>query len=125
MSSPMFRLWHHPESDAYFYAVPGEWQAGADGSLCNDVSDSDFHIEQSILRGTTVSDIKQHEYADPALMAMSRLVADHMKRATKCCPNCAGFNIKKELCEKVNNMRPPAHIIAFGCNFFEENGVPF
>ncbi len=68
---------------------------------------------------------KQHVYAADVIAGMNKLVDNLCQRSTKCCPNCAGFNIKKELCEKVNNMRPPAHIIAFGCNFFEENGVPF
>jgi hypothetical protein len=47
-----------------------------------------------------------------------------LQNATKCCPNCERFTPNKEIC-KLNNMRPPANIIAFGCEMFEDVFLPF
>lgn len=68
---------------------------------------------------------QEHEYGIEALTRISKLVADHMVRATKCCPNCENFSHdRREVCQ-LNNMRPPAVIIAFGCECFVECDIPF
>lgn len=52
----------------------------------------------------------------------------HGKEAEKmltCCVNCLHFNIDSELC-KIAKARPPAKIIAFGCDSFEDiDKIPF
>lgn len=55
---------------------------------------------------------------------MHPLIREALKIATKCCPNCARFDIKAERC-KMNNLHPPAAIIAFGCEMFEDLALPF
>lgn len=68
---------------------------------------------------------KEHSYGTDALLIVSKLVADHMTRATKCCPNCEHFEASTvERC-RLNGLRPPASIIAFGCELFENNDLPF
>ncbi len=67
---------------------------------------------------------REHSFGNDALLSVSKLVADHMQRAIKCCPNCENFGVKDEKCS-LNGMRPPAHIIAFGCECFVDNDVPF
>jgi 5-formaminoimidazole-4-carboxamide-1-beta-D-ribofuranosyl 5'-monophosphate synthetase len=43
----------------------------------------------------------------------------------KTCMYCENFNEEKELC-KLYNMRPPAAIIAFGCEKYEDDDeIPF
>ena len=59
------------------------------------------------------------ELIDNLTVSMARLA----EKAIICCPNCIHFS-GKETCE-LNNLRPPAKIIAFGCERFELNDVPF
>lgn len=43
----------------------------------------------------------------------------------KCCLNCEHFNQHQELC-KLANARPPARVIVFGCELWEDqDGIPF
>lgn len=71
-----------------------------------------------------MSSPKQHLFGADALVSVSKIVADHMQRAIKCCPNCEHFQIKAEKCG-LNSQRPPAHVIAFGCECFSETDIPF
>jgi len=66
-----------------------------------------------------------HSYDEPSLRALAKLVDNHMTRVTKCCVNCEKFSVKEEVCNANQRQRPPAHIIAFGCNWFELNDIPF
>ena len=43
--------------------------------------------------------------------------------ANKCCPNCYFFDEDKEVCNKVGQ-RPPARVIATGCEFYDYD-IPF
>lgn len=71
------------------------------------------------------SKLQHHQFGTDALVSVSKLVADHMQRAIACCPNCEHFQATPiERCA-LNGMRPPATIIAFGCEFFKNNDLPF
>lgn len=62
-----------------------------------------------------------------ALSAVEKSLAgtmDNIMRATKCCPNCQHFTIDEECKLATPRARPPAKIIAFGCDGYKE-GVPF
>lgn len=58
---------------------------------------------------------------------MADYVGERLKQvlrdATKTCITCEHFEQKKELCQ-LNGLRPPATVIAFGCECFVD-GVPF
>lgn len=50
---------------------------------------------------------------------------DMAKRSLACCPNCEHFDGGAvERC-RLNNKRPPATIIAFGCEYYTNNEMPF
>lgn len=57
-------------------------------------------------------------------------VFDQLRASIKTCVHCTKFNEKTELCSEPRNLptpqplRPPARIIAFGCDYFEDK-VPF
>jgi hypothetical protein len=59
------------------------------------------------------------EFADVAFERLLKLV--------KCCPNCFFFNEPLELCKCSDaNARPPARVIAHGCNeFLDKEEIPF
>ncbi len=70
---------------------------------------------------------------DEQLNGMARYIGDKilpviklsLQNATRCCPNCEHFEGGKlELC-KLNGKHPPATVIAFGCEMFADNEVPF
>lgn len=53
----------------------------------------------------------------------ARLIRTELERASKTCVRCEHFDEKFELC-RLNNLRPPARIIAEGCECFTEE-IPF
>lgn len=64
--------------------------------------------------------VKRLEVACNGLVdAMTRSVQNTMST----CVVCDNFNQGKELCQ-LNGLRPPARIIAFGCECFQ-NDIPF
>ena len=63
-------------------------------------------------------------YSSEAMRGLSNYVYDALKRNLTCCPNCDNFDAKGEKC-KLNNLHPPATIIAFGCEKFVWNDCPF
>lgn len=54
---------------------------------------------------------------------VSDAVRNTIEQSTRTCLNCEKFDEKTEKCCPVN-MRPPARVIAFGCEQFEET-IPF
>jgi len=56
------RLFYHPESGAYFLEEPdGVWRNDADGMLCEDVSDEDFHRSMAVLEGIDLDEITEDD----------------------------------------------------------------
>lgn len=56
------RLFYHPESGAYFLEEPdGIWRNDADGMLCEDVSDEDFHRSMAVLEGIDLDEITEDD----------------------------------------------------------------
>jgi hypothetical protein len=51
-------------------------------------------------------------------------LATALRMATKCCPNCEHFDGGLDRC-RLNNQKPPSTIIAFGCELFSDNQLPF
>ena len=52
------------------------------------------------------------------------VVHQALMEATKTCITCDHFDQRGEVCNLYNKMRPPAKIIAFGCDSYE-NEIPF
>lgn len=63
-------------------------------------------------------------YSQDVLSDLSNTIKDVLKRGKACCPNCVLFAPFKETCT-LNNLRPPAPIIAFGCECYENDNIPF
>ncbi len=51
-------------------------------------------------------------------------IGAHFRNSVKCCPNCENFDGGMERC-RLNDKRPPAAVIAFGCECFVDNDLPF
>ena len=50
-------------------------------------------------------------------------IIEALERATMSCITCDHFDLPNECC-KLNSQRPPAKIIAFGCECFQDE-IPF
>lgn len=65
------------------------------------------------------------EISSAASNAALRVLESSHHYPFKTCMTCENFNEEKELC-KLYNLRPPASIIAFGCEKYEDDdGIPF
>ena len=58
----------------------------------------------------------------PGMLRLSKQM--HDKRIIACCVTCEHFDDKLEMC-KLAKMRPPAHVIAYGCPSWDDNRIPF
>lgn len=65
------------------------------------------------------------EVSGTFLSDAEKMVRDLLKRTTICCPNCEHFKPEPMLQCGLNGMRPPSSIIAFGCEMFKDNDIPF
>lgn len=63
-------------------------------------------------------------YSNEVISGLGNIVEGALKRGLTCCPNCNHFDAMRETCG-LNNLRPPAPIIAFGCERFDWNDCPF
>lgn len=65
----------------------------------------------------------RQDFIDAVTMALLRnLLKDiprHLELMTRCCINCNNWGENSEICNKAN-LKPPARVIAFGCEMFEE-----
>lgn len=73
-----------------------------------------FNVDDSVSREQAVNDIAKE---------LGRVMRNHLDECTKCCPNCLHWQERAELCNLVN-ARPPARIIAFGCELYDDR-IPF
>lgn len=74
-----------------------------------------------------VIDAQLIERVGNALSAVEKSLSetmDNILRSTRCCPNCENFSADEECKLATPRARPPATIIAFGCDGFKD-GVPF
>ena len=53
----------------------------------------------------------------------SRVFAEEVRRLYKNCVTCEHFDKRSETCN-LNRMRPPAEVIAYGCECYSEE-IPF
>lgn len=51
-------------------------------------------------------------------------IFENIKPIYRSCLNCEHFNESKEIC-KLNEMRPPAKVIAYSCELWEDIEIPF
>ena len=51
-------------------------------------------------------------------------IESNVQRAMVCCPNCEHFDRRNEKCG-LNGKRPPANVVAFGCECFKHDDIPF
>lgn len=59
-----------------------------------------------------------------AKMTLETSLPDHLSPVESCL-TCLNFNEQYECC-KLNNLRPPARVIAFGCECYQdETEIPF
>jgi len=63
-------------------------------------------------------------YSEQVLSSLHKSIESALKRGAVCCPNCENFAAMQETC-KLNNKKPPAPVIAFGCERFVYNDIPF
>jgi hypothetical protein len=71
----------------------------------------------------TIETARVREYKALAEDVSTR-VAYELERLTRTCVNCINFLEKSEECMIAGYKRPPARVIAFGCEKFEEE-IPF
>ncbi len=65
------------------------------------------------------------ELSSASSNAVYRVLEDMTNYPFQTCLRCDNFNEEKELC-KLFNMRPPARVIAFGCEkFTDDDWIPF
>lgn len=53
----------------------------------------------------------------------SRLFAEEVRKLHRNCVTCEHFDKRSETCD-LNKMRPPAEIISYGCECYDEE-IPF
>lgn len=73
-----------------------------------------FSVDDSVSRNSVIKDISEE---------LARVMRNHLDECTRCCPNCLHWNEKREICELAHT-RPPARVIAFGCERYEDR-IPF
>lgn len=55
---------------------------------------------------------------------LAKAMEDELHRSMRTCINCLHFDNPNEECRKYGNQRPPARIIALGCDGHEDD-IPF
>lgn len=55
---------------------------------------------------------------------LTKAMKGELDRSTRTCINCLHFDEPNEACRQYDNQRPPARIIALGCDGHEDE-IPF
>lgn len=63
-------------------------------------------------------------YSHEVMRGLGNTIEATLKRGIVTCLNCENFHARNETCA-LNNKRPPAPIIAFGCECFKNDDIPF
>lgn len=71
------------------------------------------YAQDEVSRAKAVNDIAEE---------LGRIMRRHLDECTRCCINCEHWRAT-EICVLAGK-RPPAHIIAFGCEQYKDN-IPF
>jgi hypothetical protein len=83
----------------------------------------EIKAQQELIRKRYASDRVSRETAIKDIAEeLGRVMRRHLDEGTKCCINCEHWRAT-ELCVLAGK-RPPAHIIAFGCEQYQDN-IPF
>lgn len=85
-------------------------------------------ITNEVLGMKAIGDENRRKVIVDIANELAHVVGEHLDRCTRCCPNCEHWRqgppeAPIEQCGLVNQ-RPPARIIAFGCNLYKDN-IPF
>lgn len=81
----------------------------------------------NIDRGTANLDILATWLINRINLHTKYSIEGEIKRALRTCITCNAFDNDNETCNKANNQRPPAKVIAYGCpqyNDFDDE-IPF
>lgn len=62
-------------------------------------------------------------FSHDVLRGLGNTIEDALKRSIVCCPNCEHFADGRKC--GLNGLFPPPTIIAFGCERFKNNDMPF
>lgn len=85
-------------------------------------------MNNSLFKQTFGGDARRREIVNDIANELSHMVMVHLDRCTKTCVNCGHWRQgpptkPMEVCGLVNK-RPPAKVIAFGCEHYEDS-IPF
>jgi hypothetical protein len=128
-------LVYHPESDSLFWDANFKFE-GADGALCDDVSETKWALDRAKAEGIVMSSSKnpyedntpnESQIKDRKAMerAIFKAVYDGIERAKRCCFNCASFKEAGIYC-MIHKANPPPRIVCFGCDqYTPSDEIPF
>lgn len=71
--------------------------------------------------GTTID---RQSFISGVVSDLRKAVREELDRSTRTCINCLHFDEPAEVCRRYDNQRPPARIIATGCDGHEDE-IPF
>lgn len=81
----------------------------------------------NIDRGTANLDLLATWLSNKINKRYEHQIVNEVKQALRTCMTCEHFNVADETCGLTDNLRPPANIIAYGCDKykFEYDDIPF
>lgn len=81
----------------------------------------------NIDRGTANLDLLATWLSNKINVQRKHQIHNEVKRALRTCVTCEQFDKDNETCKLTENLRPPANVIAYGCDKyqFEFDDIPF